>query len=98
MDSEKVWTKVTPTNGIAAELRFINEQLQRLWREKATNERVDSIHEDISELKVAIDKCSASTEALRASFNDLMKGILIACVVWSLGVAGFIIAVFQVFQ
>lgn len=76
-------------NGIKATLAALREELNRLWREKATNERVDALKEDIDLLAKSIDN-------LRESVGSLMRAILVACVVWALGSAGFIIGVLTI--
>lgn len=77
---------MSASNGMVARLENLTNEVSRLWREKATNERVDAISRDIEDLVKSVD-------ALRASFGDLMKAILVACVVWALGSAGFLVGV-----
>jgi Mg2+ and Co2+ transporter CorA len=75
-----------PENGIQARFEYMSQQIQHLREDKATNERVDSVRDDIEQLVKSVD-------GLRESFSSLMKAILLACVVWALGSAGFIIGV-----
>lgn len=74
------------TDGVLAQVEFLREEARRLWAEKATNERVNALEKDIQDVV-------KSVEALRDSISGLMRAILVACVVWALGSAGFLIGV-----
>jgi hypothetical protein len=73
-------------DGIKVRLDNLDREVDRLWSHKASIDVVVGNKEDILELRKAIDE-------LRESFGSLMKAILVACVMWALGSAGFIIGV-----
>jgi hypothetical protein len=79
---------VPETNGLRATVNFLMDEVKRLRDGKANSETVAELKEDIQRLEKAID-------GLRDSFGGLMKAILVACVVWALGSAGFLIGVLQ---
>lgn len=74
------------SNGISARLGFINEQLKQLWDSRASKESVKNVEKDVEEIK-------SSIKDLTAAFRSLQIAILVACVTWALGSAGFIIGV-----
>lgn len=74
------------SNGLREKVFGLEKQVDRLWEHSATKEAMRGIGQDVDDLKKSI-------EGVRASFGSLMKAILVACVVWALGSAGFLIGV-----
>lgn len=77
---------MTDGNGVAATLKYLEGQVNRLWESRASKESVKNVEQDVADLK-------ESMRELRNGFRNLQISILAGCVVWALGSAGFIIGV-----
>ena len=75
-----------PTNGIIARLEYVQKEVDKLWESRASRESVKNVEDDVKDLK-------ASMKEVRDGFRQLQISILVGCVVWALGSAGFIIGV-----
>lgn len=72
---------MTTGNGLVARVEYLDREVDRLWKMKASKEVQDRIREDISEMKEEV--------------RGLRRVLIVTAVSWAGGSAGFLIAVLQ---